>query len=485
MSGRRRPVTLQTARPVPKPEAGNLPFGTDFQGMLLKLLLENADFSQSMGSYIQPNYFQNEALSWAWGYALHYREHYTAFPSLALVLDQVRYLDPNLQPIYGAVLDMVRQPVTDEMWLRDQTLDFIKRQIFRQSFIDGRDLFNAGNVDAAYDLVQRNLDELNRVQFASPDRQWLAEGFAERHIERQRVMVEGTYYTGTGIPDVDRILGGGAYPTFVGVWLARPKAGKTTFLTNIGAVALRAFMRNVLHVPLEGSGKYIADRYDTIFTEELYGNLRSGEIDATKYSLAFREMQTLRQKCVIRAFTDKWEYNIEHIWNEMRELKRLYGWEPDVIILDYVDLLQGRPTPGGYKSTTESAKAASQDVKALANRGYAIWTASQVQRPRDQDFDDKVEVLKSREIADCYARVRIFDLIGSINQSREERKQGYLRGYVELYRDGEADHEFGMSADFQRMKIGGDARAPATLAQQPQGTTHIQKPLGYEQSRGV
>ena len=480
----RTPATLYGQRPAPAPAPqSNLPFGTDFQGMLLKLLVENTAFSRSLVGYLKPNYFQNEAMAWAWGWALHYRESYAALPSFALIMDQTRFLDANLQPVYQAVLDMVRQrPVSDELYLRDQTMDFVRRQIFRQSFLDSKDLFNAGHVDKAYDMVQERMDELRAVQWETADRQWLGEGFAERHIERQRTMAEGTFYTGTAIPMIDNTLGGGAYPGFAGLWLARPKAGKTTFLTNLGAVAMRAYQRNVLHVPLEGSGKYIADRYDTIFTEELYANVRSGDIDAARYALAFQEMQMMRRKCVIRAFTDEWDYDITHVWNEMRELKQMYGWEPDVIILDYVDLLNGRPKPGGYKSDTSSAKAASQDVKSLANRGYAVWTASQVQRPKDKDFDETQEVLKSREIADCYARVRIFDLIGSLNQTREERQQGVLRLYLELYRDGESDQEILVSADFQRMKIGGAPVAPATLNP---SATHVQKQLGYVQSRGV
>lgn len=491
----RQPVTLQQARPVPVPGGDeSLPFGNEFQGMFLKILLENNETSRSLGPYVKANFFQNEAIGWAWSFAMEFKTQYSAYPSMALVMDRIRTLDSSLQPTYAAVLDQARsQHVTDEPWIKDQALDFIKRQIFRQAFIDSRDLFNAGNVTAAYDLFQERLDEVNRVQFDTPDRQWLMDEFADRHIERQHRAADGTFYTGTGLPDVDRILGGGAYPGFVGCFLARPKAGKTTLLTNIGATALRSYQRNVLHFTLEGSGTQIADRYDTIFTEELYGNLKRGEVDASKYSLAFREMQMLRQKCVLRGFTDKWEYDITHIWEEMREMKRLYGWDPDVIILDYVDLLNGRPRPGGYKNKTESAVEASQDVKALSNRGYAIWTASQVQRPKDKDFDDVQEILKSREIADAYGRVRIFDMIGSINQTREERRQGLLRGYIELYRDGEADHEFLIGADFSRMRLGGSVPMPDTLtpgglnnpAPQSVGATHVTPAFGYGQLTGV
>jgi len=474
----RRPVTLYQQRPHPQPEAQDLGsvFGVEFQGMLIRLLLEDSGFSRQVAKYLQPKFFQNEAMAWSFGFSQWYASSYGAFPTLPVVIDQVRSLDPNLQPVYAAVLQgVIERPVTDEPWLRDKTLDFIKRQVFREAYIDSRDLFNAGKVDAAYDFMQERLDSLRSVSWETPDRQWLMDELADRHIKRQSLEMQGRH-TGTGIPALDKALGGGAHPGFLGVWLSRPKAGKTTFLVNKGAVALRAYNRKVLHIPLEGSGGYIADRYDTVFTDELYTNVRAGEIDAARYAMAYQEMQMLRSQCVVRAFTDDWDFNITHIWNEMRELKQVHGWSPDVIIVDYCDLLDGRPRPGGYKSDTDSQKSSFQDLKSLANRGFAVWTASQVQRPKDANFDDVQDILKSKDIADCYAKVRIADMVGSINQTREERRQGVMRLYLELLRDNAADVEMLVACDFQRMKIGGAVDLPATMNQT---TAHAAPALGY------
>ena len=473
-------------RPPAPAKPNELPFGVEFQGYLLKLILENGPFSRQSWKYLEPKYFQNEAHAWAFGFARHYREQYGAFPSMHVILDSTRNLAPSLQPIFQAVLTQVREtPVSDEPWLRDQVMDFIRRQVFRGAFLDAKELFNANRVEDAYDLMQNSMDSLRSVSFETTDRQWYMEELPQRHIDRNTYALNGGGI-GTGIPQLDLTLGGGVDPGFLGVWLARPKAGKTTFLCNLGATALRSYHRRVLHIPLEGSGKYISDRYDTIFTEELYSNVRKGEIDSSRYSLAIREMEMLKQQCVIRAFTDGWEHNITHIWDEIRELKQLYGWEPDLIVVDYCDLLDGRPQPGGYSSETASQKASFQDLKNLATKGYAVWTASQVQRPRDANFDENQDLLKSKDIADCYAKVRIADMVGSLNQTREERSQHYMRLYVELLRDNASDVEILVPADFSRMKIGGSAQASMPDTMRPGGAaTIIQKPLGYTQKQGV
>jgi hypothetical protein len=103
-----------------------------------------------------------------------------------------------------------------------------------------------------------------------------------------------------------------------------------------------------------------------------------------------------------------------------------------MIIVDYGDLLEGRD--GKYKSTYESQKSVFRDLKSLANREYAVWTASQAVRPNEKDENDMTP-LKAREIADCYEKVRIADFVGSINQTPGERAEQKMRLWADIYRD--------------------------------------------------
>lgn len=475
----RRAVTPNAQRAPAPPShmtGTQLPFGIDFQAMLLKILLGGNFYAQQIIDHIKPAYFQNEVMAWAWGLALGYRAQYQALPSFMMVFDQIRHIDPRLQPIYAATLDRVRQmPVTDEAWLRAQTLDFIHRCIFRQAMVDARDLWNAGKDHESYDRMQEAMTERLMVTWGDVDRSWYMEGFAQRNVQRQQQQ-NGGYYTPTGIPQLDKLLEGGAQPGFVGDFLGYPKVGKTTTIINFGAVAARAAFKNVLHFNLEGGLSLVENRYDAIFSEELYQNVKRGEIDAKKYAAAYAEMQFLKQKIVIRNFSkDGWETNPDHLQMELDDLRRSANWIPDVIILDYVDLLEGRDKT--VSSRTERQRSASQDVKTLANRGYAIWTVSQVQRPDTEDFDVKPTTLKSRQIADCYARIRVFDLLGSINQTVEERKQGVMRMFIELLRDNEANTEILVPCDFQKMSIGGGSKAVAV----PYVGVQQAKALGYVQ----
>lgn len=458
-----------------------LPFGPEFQQSLLHMLFDDSGFSRQVAPHVKPHYFDNHVHSWVWQWSQWYAAQYGAMPSYMALHDAIRQnVAAESAPVYGAIVEKIREERlkdSDESYLRDQVVDFVRRQHFKRLWTDARDLHNAG-AEGVYDLVMSGMEELMSIDTQTSDtRQWWAEEFTDRWVARQDRGTEDRI--GTGIPELDRTLGGGIDVGFLGVWLARAKAGKSTFLANLGAVAMRAYSKRVLHIPLEGSGSYIADRYDTIFTDDVYSAVRRGEADPRKFAIAAEEMKRLRSLMVIKAFTDEWAYNITHIWNEMKELKSNYGWEPDLIIVDYCDLLDSR-TP--QKSTTEAQKHSFQDLKTLANRGYRVWTASQVQRPRDKDFDEAQDVLKSRDIADCYAKVRIADLVGSINQTRAEREQNVMRLFLELGRDVPTGHTFLVHSDFEKMRIGGpqEVQPLETLVHGgTAGTVKAAPPLGY------
>lgn len=474
-----RKAAVAQLAPFPAPQqqapSATWNFGLPFQGSLLKILLSDGFFARPLVQHIKPQFFQSNAMSWAWAIALQYREKYGSLPSFALIIDRIATLEPSYQALFTQVLVSVRDtPITDEQWLREQTLDFIKRNLFRAAYQDSKDLFQLGKVDEAYDMMQAQMDQLRSVNWDHADRGWLAEDFRDR--VSQRANQKTGQLIGTGIAQLDHLLGGGAYPGFLGTWLAFPKSGKSTFLVNIGATAVRAYFRKVLHVVLEGSRSIVEARYDTIFLDEMYTQTKAGEVDARKYATASREMEYMRGLCVIRGFTKSWDTNILHIDEELQELHRI-GFDPEVIVCDYADLLRARPEKMA-KSETQEQVWAYKDLKAVANRGYRVWTASQVQRPNTDDWDIEPSILKSKSIADAYAKVRICDLIGSINMTLAERQQKRMRLHVELLRDGASGDTFEVGADFSKMLMGQQLDASPTVPRVD--ASYALKSLGYQ-----
>lgn len=431
-------------------EEQTFPFDLEFQKTLFRMLVEDDGFAITVSPYIKPFYFENQILAWSWSFCQAYREQYGLIPGFPVLFHQVNQMDPRSHQVYTATLDGVRQAsLQDTTWLKDQVLDFIKRNIFVRNFHATRQLFNSGKVNEAYDHAMHELEELHRISWETKDRSWTYGDFELRESRRASRDFEGDNIT-SGFPWLDKILDGGLGKGEVGNWLAYPKIGKTTMLIQHGRAATSIGWKKVYHAVFEGSRDLVENRYDSSFAGEMYNRVKRGDMDVQKFEMVRRQYEMMRDLLVVEGFTDRWDYTVEDISNSLKDLRTNYGWVPDLVIIDYGDLLNGRHRP--YRDRLANETDAFRDIKSLANRGYAIWTASQAQRPKE-NAHQKSDLLMTRQIAGVYDKVRICDFLGTLNQTHEERRAGVMRLYAEMYRDNAADKDLTVKSDLAVMRI--------------------------------
>jgi len=439
------------------------PFGVDFQKSLLLLITQDPSFASLVIKHLKPEYFENEVLSWAYNFILEYNKAYNAIPKMNIILEQAKHIKSGSREIYQITLDGVRESdLSSEEWIKDKIIEFIKHNIYANAMRGSIGKYNEGEIAECFDIMMEAMDNVSKTAWEETDREWFFESIDQRTADR----LSGDPLSeaiATGIPELDKVLCGGLSIGEVGIWIAYSKRGKTTLLTNHGVQAVRRSLRNTLHIVLEGSRALVANRYDAIFMQEDYNLVKSGQISHEVFQQAIKEYKMLKQRLVIRAFTDRWDYTIEDIYREIKDLKRLYNWEPSLVIIDYGDLLKGR---GKYATEEANQRAAYQDIKSLAGKGYAVWTAAQAQRPKT-DVETDATALSYKNVADCFAKVQKADFIGSINQTRDERNDKQARLFAELYRDNEADIVIPVYADFTKMTIKGLRESNRLTKQQP------------------
>jgi hypothetical protein len=232
------------------------------------------------------------------------------------------------------------------------------------------------------------------------------------------------------------------------VVFAYAKRGKSTWLINQGYNALNVMARPVLHIVLEGSGEQIAARYDAIFSQELYTNVKHGTINPTAYKAMHERYARLKKKLVIRTLND-WDVNVLHIQAEMAKLKA-QNFKPELLLVDYMDLLRSRTR---CDSETQHQVNAARDLKRLVNQEQvACWSAWQAQRPKSGS-QEREHVLTSANVADAYAKVRIVDAYGSLNATDAEMEEGRMRVYMEGHRDAPIGRLYTIRNDLSTMRM--------------------------------
>ncbi|UCF48599.1 MAG: hypothetical protein JSU89_15770 [Myxococcales bacterium] len=427
-----------------------LPFDIEFQAALIRLLCEDAGFGAVVGKHLKGEYFEDEGLAWAWRTAQAHEQRYGDLPSVPTLRQYAMMSDPRLRQLhYATAVRIERTPVRDEQFMRDSAVDFCKRNIFTATVRQCAQQYNSGRVEDAYEQLARATDELEKATWRTPDATYFFDDLARRNTLRLCGESSG-YAVATAIHELDRLLGGGLKKGELGTWISYPKVGKSTMLLTMGVAATRSQMRPTAHFIFEGARKQAEDRYEAAFTQEAYQEVRTRGLESSAFRDAWEQYQYLRGLLWLQAMVEEWDYTAIEITESLRAQKRAKNWTPDLVIVDYGDLLSGRHKP--YRSEQQKQKDAFRDLKMLASRGYALWTASQVQRPKEGAEDDAHWIF-ARQIADCYEKVRVCDFIGSLNQTNAERKHKVMRIFAELYRDNEANLRFLVSCDFSVMRI--------------------------------
>lgn len=427
-------------------------FGLDFQAKLVKVLLLDRGGADAILDSIRPEYFENPQLRWMVDYTNQFRKRYNQIPSWTVLLEEARGMEVGMREVYTQAIEHIRAlPIKEEEYIKERVLDWTKRNIFVAAHQSTRALFNAGKVAEAYDLMRKAMDSIDNTSWERPDRGYFFEEFGAR--EARRTELKQSEKIGSGIAGLDHLLGGGLGPTEMGCWVAYSKGGKSVMLVNHGVACTRSHFKKCLHFVLEGKRAQCEDRYDSCFTGEVYTNLKQGNMDATKYGQAWEEYQYLKGLLIVRGLTENWRNTILDIDTELKDLRRSHGWIPDMVVIDYGDLINGRDPP--YESPWMSERDAYRDMKTLAMRGdYVLWTAAQAQKPKVKNYLNVEHVLNSSDIAGGTDKIRVSDYIGSINSTMEERQYNQMRLSAELYRDAAVGELITCGCDFSRMRFG-------------------------------
>ena len=78
-----------------------------------------------------------------------------------------------------------------------------------------------------------------------------------------------------------------------------------------------------------------------------------------------------------------------------------------------------------------------------------MCSPTQAVRP-DKGADNREHVLRPRDVADCYEKVRVSDIILSINRTISEKEIGLARVYLGKYRDDEDGMLVRVKTDYTR-----------------------------------
>jgi replicative DNA helicase len=220
--------------------------------------------------------------------------------------------------------------------------------------------------------------------------------------------------------------------------------GKSLYLVNQAAKLIEE-RKKILYVSLEMSEDRIAQRFDSILTQIPQSRLKVSQ-DSLKTRLSLIKNKLGEDYLVIKEFPTK-TANVNHIRALLNQLQTQSGFIPDVLIVDYLELLN--PTTEGMTEYQAQERIA-QELRGVAmERNILVWTASQVNRQ-----GARTPVITDTDLADSYGKIRSCDFALSLNQTDQEFDEGRMRIYIMKSRNGKQRFLFNATVDYDTLIMG-------------------------------
>ncbi len=382
-------------------------FGYNFQVKVVASLLTDRPFLQQVTDILLPEFFESEANQWIIETVRKYFQEYTSAPTLDVFKIKLQDIDNEVlkTSIVETLKDSYRHLESNDLdFIKSETLNFCKNQCIKRAILDSVELLRKGQ----YDAIKSTIDLAMK---AGADKE-VGHEYNDLVAERYKDNVRSTIPTPWSI--INDVADGGFGKGELVVFVAPAGIGKSWGLINVGAHAVKNGL-NVVHYTLELNEGYVGQRYDAVLTGIANQNLKynidevQNTVSKLKGNLVIKYYPTKTASCsTLRAHIEK---------------MILIGKKPDLVIVDYADLLRGSVARKEMRHELESIY---EDLRGIAGEyEVPLYTASQANRSALED-----DVIEAGKISESYSKVMIADFVLSLSRKTTDKIAGTGRWHI-------------------------------------------------------
>jgi archaellum biogenesis ATPase FlaH len=297
-------------------------------------------------------------------------------------------------------------PKENYEWLMDEFENFSRHKGLERAIIASSDLLEAGD----YGPVEKLIKDAIQI---SLNKDMGTDYFADPRA-RLMALKDGNGQISTGWPSVDKKLYGGFNRGELNIFCAASGGGKSLFLANLG-VNWALMGLNVIYLTFELSERLVAMRVDSmttgIGTRDIFRNIDDVELKVKTLQkrsghLQIKYMPSGKNCNDIRAYLK--EYQVKS------------GVKPDVILIDYLDLMMPLSVKVSPSDLFVKDKYVSEEIRNLAMETQCITvTASQLNRSAVEEIE-----FDHSHISGGLSKIMTADNVIGIFTSRAMKERG-------------------------------------------------------------
>ena len=366
----------------------------DLQRLYLEMFLSDAETFVRCQNIFDPLNFDQRLRSTA-EFINQYVDEYKIMPEQAIVNAAC---DIDLNP--------AQLPKENYEWLMNEFENFSRHKGLERAIVSSADLLEKGD----YGPVEKLIKDAIQISLNKD----MGTNYFEDPRARLSKLKDGNGQISTGWPSIDRKLYGGFNRGELNIFCAGSGGGKSLFLANLGVNWALAGL-NVIYLTFELSEGLVSMRLDSmmtgITTREIFKNIDDVEL---KVKMMGKRAGHLQVKYMPSG------KNCNDIRAYLKEYQVKTGQKPDVILIDYLDLMMPLSVKVSPSDLFVKDKYVSEEIRNLAMETQCITvTASQLNRSAVEEIE-----FDHSHISGGLSKIMTADNVIGIFTSRAMKERG-------------------------------------------------------------
>lgn len=351
--------------------------------IILSGLMYNDKFSRKVLPHLKSSYFHDTSEKTIFKIIGTFYQKYNKPPTQEILKEEVESTAVT-ENLYDASLEVIQQlhkTDSDFEWLVDKT----------ESWCQEKAIFNAIEKSIAISegedetLTKHAIPEILKEALAIDFNTSIGHDYFEDAAERWDFYNLDEARLPFDIEILNKITNGGIPSKTLNIILAATNVGKSLMMCHFSAGYLQAG-KNVLYITLEMAEEAIANRIDA----NLFG-IDINDVQNLDKETFTNKLDAIKQKTmgkfVIKEYPTS-SIHVGHIRTLLQELKSKSNFVPDVIMIDYINIMSSSRVKLSNTSSYFYIKAVAEEMRGLAVEfDVPLWSATQTNRSGANDMD--------------------------------------------------------------------------------------------------
>ena len=382
-------------------------YGHQFQIKVLYSLLNDKPFLQNIADVITADYFESPAHKWIIGVILDYYSKYHTYPTMEVLKIELKKEENEVLQI--SIKEELKQAYTatqdDIDYVKEEFFNFCKNQRLREALLSSVDLLKTGEFEGIRKMIDEALKAGNEKNIGHEYDKDVESRFREE--EDKKIPFPWKVF--------NDITDGGIGGSNLMLLFAPPGIGKSTVVCNIAAHCIKTGY-NIVYYTLELDERYVGKKIDSILTgvEVKMLKFHRKEVEAA--------VRNLKGRIVIKEYSPG-RASLGTIESHLKQLEANNDFIPDLVIIDYPDLLKPRKV---RKEAKEELDDIYTDLKGMAkDLKIPFVCPSQINRMGAKD-----EIIEGDKVAGSFQKMMIADFSVSLSRRRKDKINGTGRFHI-------------------------------------------------------